>query len=114
MGVAYHANYLVWMEVARVDLCRALGFNYSDMEKEGVLLAVTESHCRYVSPARYDDEISIVASAADISRRFITFDYELLCGDRRVAVGQTRHIFLNKDFRPTRLTDRYAKLFGLE
>ena len=113
MGVAYHANYLVWMEVARVDLCRSLGFNYSEMERDGIFLAVTESHCRYVSPARYDEEILIVASAADISRRFVTFDYELLCGSRRVAVGQTRHIFLSREFRPTKLPDKYASMFGI-
>src|SRR5690349_7169361 len=39
MGVVYYANYLIWMEVARVDLCRACGFNYRDMERDdGVLL----------------------------------------------------------------------------
>ena len=114
MGVAYHANYLVWMEVARVDLCRSLGFSYSEMEKDGVLLAVTEAHCRYVSPARYDDEIAIVTSAAGVSRRFISFDYELSCGGRRVADGQTRHIFLSRGFRPAKLPDKYALMFGIE
>src|SRR5476649_787208 len=55
MGVVYYANYLVWMEVARVDYCRSIGFHYKDMElEEGILLAVAESHCRYVSPARFD------------------------------------------------------------
>ncbi|MDE3198739.1 MAG: acyl-CoA thioesterase [Acidobacteriota bacterium] len=113
MGVAYHANYLIWMEVARVDLCRELGFDYSEMERDGILLAVTESHCRYISPARYDEEISIETSAGDISRRFITFNYELRCGDRRVATGQTKHIYLGREFRPTRLPDKYARLFGI-
>ena len=38
MGVVYYANYLVWMEVGRVELCKACGFNYRDMEAEdGVL-----------------------------------------------------------------------------
>ena len=40
MGVAYYANYLVWMEVGRVEYCRAAGFRYRDMEAEdGVLQA---------------------------------------------------------------------------
>ena len=60
MGVAYYANYLVWMEVARVEHCRALGFDYRDMEREGgAFLAVTEASCRYRSPARYDDEVVV-------------------------------------------------------
>ncbi len=51
MGIVYYANYLVWMEVARVEYCRAIGFHYKDMElDDGILLAVAESHCRYLSP----------------------------------------------------------------
>jgi acyl-CoA thioester hydrolase len=113
MGVAYHANYLIWMEVARTDLCRSLGFRYRDMEADGILIAVTETHCRYLSAARYDDEIAIETSLGDVNRRFVTFHYELCSDSRKIAVGQTKHIFLNRDFRPTRLPDRYAPLFGL-
>ena len=44
MGVVYYANYLVWMEIGRVELCRACGFNYRDMERDdGIFLAVAES-----------------------------------------------------------------------
>jgi acyl-CoA thioester hydrolase len=115
MGVAYHANYIIWMEVARTDLCRALGFRYREMEAEdGILLAVTETHCRYLSAARYDDEVAVTANLADANRRFVTFAYEMQCGDRRVATGETKHIFLNRDFRPTRLPDKFAPLFGIE
>src|SRR5580700_11486168 len=47
MGVVYYANHFVWMEVGRVDLCRACGFNYRDMEREdGIFLAVAEANCR--------------------------------------------------------------------
>lgn len=114
MGVVYHANYLIWMEVARTDLCRSLGFDYKEMESaDGILLAVTEAHCRFLTAARYDDDIAVTAFLAEANRRFVTFDYELACGDRRVATGQTRHIFLNREFRPTRLPDKYAPLFGI-
>lgn len=34
MGIVYYANYLVWMEVARVEWCRTRGFHYRDMERE--------------------------------------------------------------------------------
>ena len=45
MGVIHHANYYVWMEVARVELCESMGFRYRDMEKEdGVLLAIKHVH----------------------------------------------------------------------
>jgi acyl-CoA thioester hydrolase len=114
MGIVYYANYLVWMEVARVDYCRSVGFHYKDMElDDGVLLAVAESHCRYVSPARFDEEISIATSVPDVNRRFVSFAYEMTRGGRRVAIGQTRHVFLNHALRPVRLPDKYAILFGI-
>jgi len=113
MGVAYHANYLVWMEVARVEYCTKLGFRYKEMEANGILLAVAESHCRYLHPARFDDEVSIQTAISDANRRFVTFDYEMTCGERRLALGQTRHVFLNGEFRPTRLPNQYAALFGI-
>jgi acyl-CoA thioester hydrolase len=114
MGVVYYANYYVWMEVGRVEYCRGMGFDYREMEADGILLAVAESHCRYVRPARYDDEVTILTSVSDANRRFVTFDYEMSIAGRRAAVGQTRHIFLGRDLRPVRLTDKYAALFGIE
>jgi acyl-CoA thioester hydrolase len=114
MGVVYYANYLVWMEVARVDYCRSIGFHYKDMElDDGVLLAVAESHCRYMSPARFDEEISIATSVSDASRRFVSFEYEMTCAGRKVATGSTRHVFLSRSLRPLRLPDKYCALFGI-
>ena len=78
------ANYLIWMEVARDGSCASRsGFRYKDMEADGILLAVTESHCRYLSPARYDDEIAIATSLGEANRRFVTFDYEMTCEGRQ-------------------------------
>ncbi len=114
MGVVYYANYLVWMEVARVDYCRAIGFDYREMELEdGIFLAVAESHCRYRSPARFDEEITIHTTAKDASTRMVTFHYEMSCGDRPVASGQTRHVFVGRNMRPVQLPNKYATLFGI-
>lgn len=114
MGIVYYANYFVWMEVARVEYCRSIGFHYKDMElDDGILLAVAESHCRYSSPAKFDEEISIETTVPDVNRRFVTFQYEMSCAGRRVATGVTRHVFLSRQLRPTRLPEKYARLFGI-
>lgn len=112
MGVVYHAHYLVWMEVARTELCRAAGFAYSEMEADGVYLAVAEASCRYLSAAKYGQDIDVEASIADSNRRFIEFHYKMTHEGRKVATGKTRHIYLNREFRPTRLPDRYAGMLG--
>jgi acyl-CoA thioester hydrolase len=116
MGVVYYANYYVWMEVGRVELCRACGFNYRDMERDdGILLAVAESNCRYIYPARYDDEVIVRAWIEEARRRAVTFSYEMrrAVDDRKLATGYTRHLFLTREFRPARLPEKYCPLFGI-
>ena len=116
MGVVYYANYLVWMEVGRVELCRAAGIRYRDMETaDGVLLVVAEANCRYLAPARYDDEIRIETRIAEATPRMIRFEYE--CFDvttgSLLATGFTKHVFCGPDVRPRKLPEKYWPLFGI-
>jgi len=116
MGVVYYANYLVWMEVGRVAHCKACGFNYRDMEVEdGVFLAVAQSQCTYRSPARFDDEVIVKTWIEEANRRMVTFAYEMRLaeGDRRLATGFTRHVFLSRDMRVTHLPEKYHAMFGI-
>ena len=116
MGVVYHANYLVWMEIGRVELVRSRGFNYKDLEQqEGILLAVTEVECRYLYPARYDQEVIIQTEVLNANPRTIEFGYELSVEgiDRHIATGKTRHIWLNRDMRPARLPERYSAVLQI-
>jgi acyl-CoA thioester hydrolase len=116
MGVVYYANYLVWMEVGRVELCRALGVRYRDLEGEdGVLLAVAEAFCRYHAPARYDDEVVISTSLTLAHPRMIQFRYEMreAHSGTKLASGHTKHIFLGPDLRPVRLPEKYHQAFGI-
>jgi acyl-CoA thioester hydrolase len=117
MGVVYYANYLVWMEVARVEYCKALGFRYKDMELEdGVLLAVVEAQCRYLYPARFDEEVIVETHIAEASSRMVTFGYEMSLADggRKLASASTRHIFCNRGLKPVRLPAKYRAMFGIE
>jgi acyl-CoA thioester hydrolase len=115
MGVVYYANYLVWMEVGRVEYCKALGFRYKDMELEdGVLLAVIEAQCRYLFPARFDEDVTIETRVAEANSRIVSFGYEMrLIDGRKLATGSTRHIFCNREMKPVRLPPKYRALFGI-
>ncbi len=111
MGVVYYANYFVWMEIGRVELVRSRGFHYKDMESEGLFLTVIESSCRYISPAKYDQEIIVQTEIASANPRVIEFKYEIRSAepDRRLAEGSTRHMWLNREWRPSRLPQRYCE-----
>ena len=85
MGVVYHSNYIIWLEVGRVELLRQLGFSYQEMEAEGLHLPVVEVKCRYKHPARYDDK-------AD---------------GRLLAEGESVHVVVGHDLKRTHLTGKY-------
>jgi acyl-CoA thioester hydrolase len=116
MGVVYYANYLVWMEVGRVEYCKACGFNYKDMEQnDGAMLAVAEVHCRYSSPARFDDEVIVTTRVSAANSRMVTFGYEMrvAINNRKLAAGETKHIFVGRDMKPCRMPEKYREKFGL-
>ena len=77
MGVAYHAEYLVWCEVGRTDFIRALGFTYAEMERQGIMLAVAEATLRYHASARYDDLVRIETRLESVQSRSMTFRYDI-------------------------------------
>jgi len=116
MGVVYYANHYIWMEVARVEMCKAFGFNYRDMEREdGIFMAVAESGCRYRAPAHFDDEIVIKTWIEEANSRTVTIQYEMRIaeGDRLLATGHTRHVFVNSQMQKARLPEKYFSMFGI-
>lgn len=110
MGVVYHANYLVWMEIGRVEAMRQRGFNYRELEHDaGVALAVVEVHCRYIYPARYDDEITVETELLRAGARLMEFGYAIRSSNAGclLATGTTKHVWVGKDMRPARLPEQY-------
>jgi len=46
MGIVYHANYIKWFEIGRVELMREIGIVYSELEASGYYLPVIEVNCQ--------------------------------------------------------------------
>ncbi len=111
MGMVYYANYLIWMEIGRSDFCRECGFNYRDLERdEQAFLAVVEANCRYIAPARYDDEILVEIELTRVKSRLIEFAYRIKRGETLLAEGRTVHVVIGADGRPRALPERYLEL----
>jgi acyl-CoA thioester hydrolase len=108
MGIAHHANYIVWFELGRTDFCRAAGVTYRSFEERGFILVVAEIHCRYRVPFRYDDEVLIRTTVTEAASRSMTFRYELLdgAGMRLHATGESVHLWLDKGSRRPVVADR--------
>ena len=111
MGMVYYANYLIWMEVGRSDLCRQCGFSYRELEREEqAFLAVAEATCRYLAPARYDEEILVETKLSRVKSRVVEFTYRIRRGDTLLAEGRTLHVVIGPDGRPRAMPQRYLNL----
>jgi acyl-CoA thioester hydrolase len=115
MGIVYYANYLVWFEIGRGELLRSLGLVYSQLEKEHeCILPVVSAHCRYRSPARYDDEILIETRPAMLRGTVIKFSYRILRkahdgGENTLlAEGETVHVVCDDQLKRKPLPKHYA------
>ena len=115
MGIAHHANFIIWFEVGRSDLCRAKGFSYKEMEDEaGALMVVAESYCRYKSPALYDDVLTVRTKVIEVRSRSIRFFYEIRrnADDTLIAEGETLHVVTDKDKKVRTLPEIYKNRFS--
>jgi acyl-CoA thioester hydrolase len=115
MGVVYHANYLVWFEVGRVELMRALGVEYKKMEAEDDChIVVADAHCRYKRFARYDEVLRIRTRIAESRSRIVKFAYEVLrdADGELLASGDTTHIICGSNGRPKLLPQKYRVILA--
>jgi acyl-CoA thioester hydrolase len=110
MGVVYHSNYLIWFEVGRVELMRALGFEYRKMETEDDChIVVADVHCRFEKPAHYDEILRIRTRVAEWRNRIVKFSYEIFrdADDALLATGDTTHVICGSNGRPKSLPVKY-------
>jgi len=95
MGYVYYGNYAEFYEVARVEMLRSLGLSYKEMEESGIMLPVAELHCKYLKPAKYDQEISIKVIIDELPGVKIHFRYELYNeSEELLNTGATTLVFV--------------------
>ncbi len=114
MGVVYHANYVVWLDMARTEHLRSTGVTYKDMEAQGVFLAVTDLRVRYRLAARYDDLIRIRCWVRELASRRVTFGYavERAATSELLATAETALIALDSTHHLSRLPEHVSALLA--
>jgi acyl-CoA thioester hydrolase len=110
MGIAHHAEYLAWYEVARTDWIRREGdvageHSYRRMELAGWFLPVVEVASRHHASARYDDELLVTADLVESSRAKLAFAYTVrrVSDGALLAEGRTVHAVTGRDGRARRM-----------
>ncbi|NFV24016.1 acyl-CoA thioesterase [Clostridium sporogenes] len=99
MGVVHHSNYYPWFEIGRTEFTKATGMKYTDIENIGVMMPLTESYCKYMKPAKYEDEIIIETSIEKLTPVKIIFSYKIIKKENNelLAKGSTTQAFVDKN-----------------
>ncbi len=103
MGIAHHANYIRWMEEARIDFLDQLGFPYAAMEARGVVSPVKSVFCDYKRPCAFGDDIAISVSVTGFNGVVLSIGYSMEKGEETVCEARSEHVFLNREGRFVRL-----------
>jgi acyl-CoA thioester hydrolase len=77
MGIVHHANYLLYLEQARIEWLEKKGVNYAKLEEEGIMLPVLDISIKYKKPLRFGERVKVMVNRGDISGVRIPFDYKL-------------------------------------
>ena len=106
MGVVYYGNYLTYFEIGRAEFMRHLGLSYSDVEKTGYILVVTEAFAKYHANVGYDTLLSVRTRIGDLRAVRVRFDYKLSDETGNILVtGHTVHACLNSDKKISRIPE---------
>lgn len=114
MGVTHHSNYVRWMEEARVDFLRQIGWGYERLEEAGIVSPVVTVDCKYLAPTAFPDAVTVSVTVAEFRGAVLKLRYEMFGREgRKVFGGHSEHCFLGKDGRLIRLKSTLPELYNL-
>jgi acyl-CoA thioester hydrolase len=105
-GIAHHAVYLVWFEVARIEYLARFRGGYPELQAEGIEALTLEANVRYRAPARFDDTLVVRARCSEMRGARFRFDYRVEREGELIAEGSTAHACADaRTLRPTRVPE---------
>jgi 4-hydroxybenzoyl-CoA thioesterase len=112
-GIVYYVNYLKFMERARTELVRSLGFDQSVLQRENVIFVVHSVSARYHAPARLDDELDITAEVVELKRASLKFRQQVSRTDNTLLCeGEVTVACVSADrYRPRMIPDALTQAF---
>ena len=109
-GIAHHASFVVWLEVARVAYLAEHAGGYRAIQEQGIEALTTEVHVRYHQAARFDERLRIWARCVDLRGARFRYEYAVERHGSLVAEGFTAHATVDAaTHRPTRVPAWFAE-----
>lgn len=115
MHIVHHANYIHWMEEARIDYMEQMGFGYAKAEELGVNVAVVGIECVYKKPALFGTSVQVVCRIGNLTPVRMSVMYEIANTETGEvhATGESKHCYLNREGRPVQLKKVLPELYEM-
>jgi acyl-CoA thioester hydrolase len=105
-GIAHHASFVVWLEVARVEYLERFAGGYQAIRDRGIEALTTEVNVRYHRAVSFDDRLTVEARCVDLRGARFRYEYRVTREGELVAEAFTRHAVVDAaTYRPTRVPD---------
>ncbi len=110
MGYVYYGNYPQYYEVGRNELMRNFGVTYKKLEDSGIIMPVISMNIKYLSPATYDDLLTIKTSITKMPEIRVVFHYEIFNQNKKMLnTGETTLVFVKENTRKPLRIPEYLK-----
>ncbi len=116
MGIVHHSSYVNYFEHSRIQWIKKNGFIYRELEMSGVILPVSKLNVSYLSPAFFDDELTIETELMEIPSSKLIFNYKVLRDNIAITKAQTILAFVDKVSKkpikcPAEIYNKFSSLF---
>ncbi len=96
-GIVYYVNYLKFMERARTEMVRELGFERPELNEQGLDYVVRSVGVTYHRPARLDDRLQVITRLCELKRSHFSVEQLVYSGDELMAEAQVKVACINKE-----------------
>jgi acyl-CoA thioester hydrolase len=108
-GYVHHANYFKYFELARVEQLLALGYDYAQLERDGIILVVNKISCRFHRPSKFGDTLRLSIRTVRARGARIDHEYRVLRGNELLAEAESTLACIDREGRVQRLPDYLAE-----
>jgi acyl-CoA thioester hydrolase len=110
-GVIHHSAFVVYLEEARIEYMKSLGFDINELEQKRIFCPVVELQLKYLKPLHSYEEITIGMGLGEWSKVRFSLTYRVFREGIPVAHGTSSHCFVNAAFKPVALPNELMEQF---
>ena len=114
-GIVYYVNYLKYMERARTEFLRHIGFDHAQLIEQGVMFVIHAVDVHYTKPARLDDSLLVSVEVEQLRRTHLTFTQRIMHADtgEELTRARVKGVYVTRSgLKPCRIPPDIAQALG--